>query len=177
MPGSDTLIHLVGVSHPSPSKAEQFRTIDFGSMRASVLAASQAQVGHFIYISVAQPAPVMKAYIKARAEAEALLSESHLNCTNSQTLVCPRTGTSLALCSAPPLLAARTISHDGKIRKAAWTAQATSNSRCISPCGRTSGYRVTHPGSSTNSSFLRKFLQVMMEMRSEIFSPDVTSWL
>jgi uncharacterized protein YbjT (DUF2867 family) len=81
VPGSDTFIHLVGVSHPSPSKAERFRTIDLGSMRASVLAASQAQVGHFIYISVAQPAPVMKAYIQARAEAEALLSESHLNCT------------------------------------------------------------------------------------------------
>ncbi len=76
-----TFIHLVGVSHPSPSKAAQFETIDLGSMRASVAAATQAGIGHFIYISVAQPAPVMRAYIRARAEAESLLLKSGLNST------------------------------------------------------------------------------------------------
>src|SRR5262245_60471857 len=36
---ADTFIQLVGVSHPSPSKAEQFRTVDLVSIRASVAAA------------------------------------------------------------------------------------------------------------------------------------------
>ena len=78
---SDTFIQLVGVSHPSPSKAAQFQTIDLASIRASVSAAIGAGIGHFIYVSVAQPAPVMKAYQSVRAEGERLIRESGLNAT------------------------------------------------------------------------------------------------
>jgi len=38
-------------------------------------------VAHFVYVSVAQPAPVMKAYQAVRAEAESLLRASGLNAT------------------------------------------------------------------------------------------------
>src|SRR5262245_43755302 len=46
---ADTFIQLVGVSHPSPSKAEQFRAIDLLSVQASVATATQVGIGHFIY--------------------------------------------------------------------------------------------------------------------------------
>jgi uncharacterized protein YbjT (DUF2867 family) len=75
---ADTFVQLVGVSHPSPAKASQFRTVDLQSARESIKAAAATGVEHFIYVSVAQPAPIMKAYIEARAEAEALLFESGL---------------------------------------------------------------------------------------------------
>lgn len=78
---SDTFVQLVGVPHPSPAKAAEFRSIDLASARASVSAASGARVNHFIYVSVAQPAPVMKAYQEARAEGERLIRESGLNAT------------------------------------------------------------------------------------------------
>src|ERR1019366_9273689 len=39
---ADTFVQLVGVPHPSPSKAEQFRAVDLVSIRASVAAAVQA---------------------------------------------------------------------------------------------------------------------------------------
>ncbi|MFL6260402.1 MAG: SDR family oxidoreductase [Thermoanaerobaculia bacterium] len=78
---ADTLVHLVGVSHPAPWKAEQFRTVDLASARASVEAAREAGVRHFVYLSVAQPAPAMRAYVAARAEAEALIAGSGLNAT------------------------------------------------------------------------------------------------
>ncbi|MEK7728393.1 MAG: NAD(P)H-binding protein [candidate division KSB1 bacterium] len=78
---ADTFVHLVGVSHPNPSKAEQFRTIDLASVQASVPAAVAARVKHFVYISVAQPAPVMQAYGQARAEGETLIRASGLNAT------------------------------------------------------------------------------------------------
>jgi len=78
---ADTFVHLVGVSHPSPAKAEQFQTIDLASARAAVTAASAAAVRHFVYVSVAQPAPVMKPYWKARQEAEKLIAHSGLNAT------------------------------------------------------------------------------------------------
>lgn len=68
--GCDTLVHLVGVSHPSPGKAAQFRSIDLVSAKESVAAARAAQVRHFIFVSVAHPAPVMREYIAARSEAE-----------------------------------------------------------------------------------------------------------
>lgn len=77
----DTLLHLVGVSHPNPSKGEQFREIDLKSAKEAVNAARGSGIRHIVYVSVAQPAPVMKAYIEARAEAESLIRESGLNAT------------------------------------------------------------------------------------------------
>ena len=79
--GSDTLVHLVGVSHPSPAKAAQFRSIDLVSARQAIAAAAAAGVQHFVYVSVAHPAPIMKEYIAARTEAEAALHGSRLNAT------------------------------------------------------------------------------------------------
>jgi uncharacterized protein YbjT (DUF2867 family) len=78
---SDTFIQLVGVPHPGPAKAKQFREIDLVSALAGIAAAKGAGVRHFIYLSVAQPAPVMKAYQAARAEAEAALRASGMNAT------------------------------------------------------------------------------------------------
>lgn len=78
---SDTFIQLVGVPHPSPSKAEQFRAIDLVSVIESAAAAKQAGVKHFIYLSVAQPAPVMKDYVAVRAEGERLIRESGMHAT------------------------------------------------------------------------------------------------
>jgi uncharacterized protein YbjT (DUF2867 family) len=78
---SDTFIQLVGVAHPSPSKAEQFRKIDLTSIRQSVSAAKGTSIRHFVYLSVAQPAPVMQAYIDVRAEGERLLTESGIPST------------------------------------------------------------------------------------------------
>jgi nucleoside-diphosphate-sugar epimerase len=67
---ADTFVHLVGVSHPIPSKAEQFRQIDAQSAMIAIAAAAEAKVSHFVYVSVAQPAPVIQAYIAVRAECE-----------------------------------------------------------------------------------------------------------
>ena len=78
---ADTLVHLVGVSHPSPLKAGQFRSVDLASAREAVAAARAANVRHVVYMSVAQPAPIMKAYVQARREAEAMIRESGLNAT------------------------------------------------------------------------------------------------
>jgi hypothetical protein len=42
------------------------------SLRCGFLQVAQAaQVGHFIYLSVAHPAPVMQAYVAARVEPNA----------------------------------------------------------------------------------------------------------
>jgi uncharacterized protein YbjT (DUF2867 family) len=78
---SDTFVQLVGVPHPSPAKAAEFQRIDLASVRASVSAAAGAGVEHFIYVSVAQPAPVMKAYQAVRAEGEKLIRDSGMNAT------------------------------------------------------------------------------------------------
>ena len=78
---ADTFVQLVGVPHPSPAKAKQFREIDLASALASIAAAKKAAVAHFVYVSVAHPAPVMTAYWQARAEAEEALEKSGLNAT------------------------------------------------------------------------------------------------
>jgi uncharacterized protein YbjT (DUF2867 family) len=77
----DTLVHLVGTPHPSPAKAAQFVRVDLASVRAAVQAARAAGVSHFVYVSVAQPAPVMRAFIDVRAEGERLLREAGLTAT------------------------------------------------------------------------------------------------
>lgn len=81
MAPADTFIQLVGVSHPSPAKAAEFRKIDLASARAGVEAAVFAGVRHFVYVSVARPAPIMKEYIAARVEAEAAVHAAGLNAT------------------------------------------------------------------------------------------------
>jgi uncharacterized protein YbjT (DUF2867 family) len=77
----DTFVQLVGVPHPSPAKARQFVEIDLRSAVESIAAARDAGVAHFVYVSVAQPAPVMHAYQAARAEAERTLLSSALHHT------------------------------------------------------------------------------------------------
>src|SRR5262245_55771874 len=62
VPPADTFVHLIGVAHPSPAKAKQFREIDFVSAQVALKAALDAGVRHFVYLSVGQPAPMMKAF-------------------------------------------------------------------------------------------------------------------
>jgi uncharacterized protein YbjT (DUF2867 family) len=78
---ADTFVHLIGVPHPSPAKAAQFRAVDLVSVQVAVPAAREAGIAHFVYLSVAQPAPMMKAYIAVRAECEALIRESGIPAT------------------------------------------------------------------------------------------------
>jgi uncharacterized protein YbjT (DUF2867 family) len=78
---ADTLVHLVGTPHPSPSKAAQFRAVDLPSIRASVEAAVGARVRHLVYVSVAHPAPIMHAYIAVRREGEGLIAAAGLHAT------------------------------------------------------------------------------------------------
>ena len=63
---ADTLVHLIGTPHPSPAKAASFRAVDLPSVDAALAAARAARIVHFVYVSVAQPAPVMAAYIAVR---------------------------------------------------------------------------------------------------------------
>jgi uncharacterized protein YbjT (DUF2867 family) len=76
-----TFVQLVGVPHPSPAKAKAFREIDLVSVRESAHAAAGAGIDHFIYVSVAQPAPIMRAYVAVRAEAESIIRAWGLNAT------------------------------------------------------------------------------------------------
>jgi uncharacterized protein YbjT (DUF2867 family) len=79
--GCDTLVHLVGVAHPSPAKKEQFRSIDLASAIQAISVAAAAGVRHLVYVSVAHPAPVMREYIAARTEAETAIRKAGLNAT------------------------------------------------------------------------------------------------
>ncbi len=73
----DTFIHLIGVHHPGPGKKDEFRKIDLVSIEQAVPAALNAGVKHFIYLSVAHPAPfnIMKEFIDVRIQGEQILSE------------------------------------------------------------------------------------------------------
>jgi uncharacterized protein YbjT (DUF2867 family) len=78
---ADTFVQLVGVAHPNPSKANEFRTIDQTAGCAGAEAAARSSVRHFVYVSVAQPAPVMKAYIAARSAVETRICQLGLHAT------------------------------------------------------------------------------------------------
>jgi uncharacterized protein YbjT (DUF2867 family) len=77
----DTLVHLVGTPHPSPAKAEEFRRVDLPSILASVSAAASGGASHLVYVSVAHPAPVMKAYIDVRSAGEDAIAKAGLTAT------------------------------------------------------------------------------------------------
>lgn len=77
----DVLVQLVGVPKPAPWKGAQFRAVDRLSGLASIEAATKAGVGHFVYLSVAHPAPIMKDYLAVRRECEDRLCASGLPAT------------------------------------------------------------------------------------------------
>jgi uncharacterized protein YbjT (DUF2867 family) len=77
----DTFIQLIGVPHPSPAKAAEFVAIDQKSALEAIRVAAERHVRHFVYISVAHPAPVMHAYIAARTACEDALRSSALPAT------------------------------------------------------------------------------------------------
>ena len=78
---ADTLVHLVGTPRPSPVKGAEFRAVDLPSVHAAVEAALLAGVRHFVYVSVAHPAPIMRDYIAVRREGERLIRESGIPAT------------------------------------------------------------------------------------------------
>jgi uncharacterized protein YbjT (DUF2867 family) len=78
---AETFVQLVGVTHPNPAKKDEFRAIDLGSAKAAIEAAQEAGIKNFVYVSVAQPAPIMKFYIEVRAESEKMVRESGMNAT------------------------------------------------------------------------------------------------
>jgi uncharacterized protein YbjT (DUF2867 family) len=78
---AETFVQLIGVTHPNPAKKDEFKAVDLGSARAAIEAAREAGVDHFIYVSVAQPAPIMKDYLAIRSEVEAMIRKSGMNAT------------------------------------------------------------------------------------------------
>jgi uncharacterized protein YbjT (DUF2867 family) len=82
---ADTFIHLVGTPHLSSplSRAQnrEFRDLDLASASSAISACAEVGMRHFIYLSVAQPAPIMKDYIAVRAECEQMIQKRHLNST------------------------------------------------------------------------------------------------
>ncbi len=54
---------------------------DLASIRATVSAAKQVGISHLIYLSVAQPAPIMQAYLWVRALGESIILEARVTAT------------------------------------------------------------------------------------------------
>jgi uncharacterized protein YbjT (DUF2867 family) len=81
VPHQATFVHLVGTPHPNPAKAAEFERVDLQSLCEAVRAAQAAKCAHFVYLSVAQPAPVMRAYVVARARGELQVRESGMAAT------------------------------------------------------------------------------------------------
>jgi uncharacterized protein YbjT (DUF2867 family) len=78
---ADTFVQLVGLAHPSPAKAAEFRKIDLPAGLGAIGAAKSAGIRHFVYVSVAHPAPMMDAYVAVRSECEAAIDSAGLNAT------------------------------------------------------------------------------------------------
>jgi uncharacterized protein YbjT (DUF2867 family) len=76
-----TFVQLAGVAHPGPAKAREFVAIDRKSAVEAIQAARSASVAHFVYVSVAHPAPVMQVYAAVRVSCEEALRDSALNAT------------------------------------------------------------------------------------------------
>src|SRR6185503_12255684 len=66
---------------PNPAKAAEFERVDLVSIRAAAAAAERAGARHFVYVSVAQPAPVMQAFIAVRQKGEAAVSATGIPAT------------------------------------------------------------------------------------------------
>jgi nucleoside-diphosphate-sugar epimerase len=86
---ADTLVHLVGTPRPSPAKAAEFARVDGPSALAALAAAEASDVRHFVYVSVAQPAPVMGAYIAVRMAVETAIQAASESTRLTATILRP----------------------------------------------------------------------------------------
>ena len=55
------------MAHRRPSEAKEFWDVDFVAAQVALKAAVDCGVRHFVYLSVAQPAPVRKEHLAVRA--------------------------------------------------------------------------------------------------------------
>ena len=79
--GHDTWVQLIGTAHPAPWKGARFRAVDLRAAQAMAAALPGSSIRHAIYLSVAQPAPTMKAYVAVREQGETLLRATGVACT------------------------------------------------------------------------------------------------
>lgn len=77
----DTLVHLSWVLLIPALPKQKFVEIDRRAALEAIRVAKDAGVSHVVYLSVAHPAPVMKAYIAVRSECEVALTSSGLPAT------------------------------------------------------------------------------------------------
>lgn len=77
---ADTLIHLEAASQADPESGAE-SAAELVSGREAVSAVAELGLQHFVYLSVAHPAPLRKHSIAAHAECERLIQERHLNAT------------------------------------------------------------------------------------------------
>ena len=89
IPPADTLVQLVGTPRPGPGKSAEYARVDLPAGLAAVEAAMGARVRHLVYVSVAQPAPVMKPYILARSAVETQIREACGQAWLSATILRP----------------------------------------------------------------------------------------
>lgn len=139
--GSDTFVQLVGVAHLNPAKAAQFCGADLMAGRAAISLAVESDVQHFVYVSVAQPAPVMQEYIAVRADAARQWPECH----DSSPLVCPWARPSLALLASAGILVLRAPTPNQSGRAAAWPGYSASDGHCPAGSDRQPLPRNPHP--------------------------------
>lgn len=78
---ADTFIHLVGTPNPLRAEVAELRAIDLVAAREAASACAEIGVRHFIYLSVARPAPSKKDFVAVRAECEQMIAQRHLNAT------------------------------------------------------------------------------------------------
>jgi uncharacterized protein YbjT (DUF2867 family) len=146
-----TFVELVGVTHSNPAKAAEFRAIDLNSALAGLNAARDASVKHFVYVSAALPAPVMKSYIAVRTEVEQRIRESGLNATFLRPWYVLAPGRRWPYLLVPTVLATQNDSADARVRAAAGTSDERTNDRRAGVGSRKSCERNSSAGSSRDS--------------------------
>ena len=77
----DTVVHFAGAPRAWPRDVARFRETHLATTRGAVAAAQAAHVRHFVYVSVAHPAPIAGAFRETCAAAEDLVRGSRLNVT------------------------------------------------------------------------------------------------
>jgi hypothetical protein len=118
---ADTFVQLVGVSHPNPSKATEFRNIDLASGRSAVEAAQCAGVKHFCLRQRGPPCAghegLHRSQVAMRSHDRPERNERH----DSAPLVRPRAGTPMAVCLVTDLQTDGAVAFDSRGRQAPGT--------------------------------------------------------
>jgi NAD(P)H-binding len=148
---ADTFVQLVGVAHPSPAKAAEFRKVDLVAGLGGGGGGEERGDRALCVFERGTPGADDEGVHRGAGGVRGSYRGGEFECDNSAAVVCARSGTSVAVSAGAGIQAGRAVALDSRGSAAAGTGDVGTDDACTYGGGGESGTRKASYGSAGNS--------------------------